>query len=185
MQERERWRGRRQERGIEKEHETVTTSIPRNAFNSTFSSPFVDGNMVAMFKEADIMSRHLTTNLNVSGKSEEKFRSNRQVKRNVATQTSQRERHDFSSLFLSIFSTLRNLRAARFRHRRRTSCQTTAVWWAGVHDLSPLNAFVKPILGEALPLRGGGGKGSPQPKCDKEEGSRGEVGASDGDRTSK
>ena len=42
--------GRRQERGIEKEHETVTTSIPRNAFNSTFSSPFVDGNMVAMFK---------------------------------------------------------------------------------------------------------------------------------------
>ena len=48
--------GRRQERGIEKEHETVTTSIPRNAFNSTFSSPFVDGNMVAMFKEADIMN---------------------------------------------------------------------------------------------------------------------------------
>ena len=70
MQERERWRGRRQERGIEKEHETVTTSIPRNAFNSTFSSPFVDGNMVAMFKEADIMSRHFNTNLNVSGKSD-------------------------------------------------------------------------------------------------------------------
>ena len=73
MQERERWRGRRQERGIEKEHETVTTSIPRNAFNSTFSSPFVDGNMVAMFKEADIhiMNRSLNTNLSVSGKSKE------------------------------------------------------------------------------------------------------------------
>ena len=62
--------GRRQERGIEKEHETVTTSIPRNAFNSTFSSPFVDGNM---FKEADIhiMNRYFNTNLNVSGKSKE------------------------------------------------------------------------------------------------------------------
>ena len=67
--------GRRQERGIEKEHETVTTSIPRNAFNSTFSSPFVDGNMVAMFKEADIhiMNRYFNTNLNVSGKSKEKI----------------------------------------------------------------------------------------------------------------
>ena len=69
--------GWRQERGIEKEHETVTTSIPRkwwrgNAFNSTFSSPFFDGNMVVMFKEADIiMNRHFKTNFNVSGKSKE------------------------------------------------------------------------------------------------------------------
>ena len=75
MQERERWRGRRQERGIEKEHETVTTSIPRkwwrgNAFNSTFSSPFFDGNTVAMFKEADIINRHFKTNLNVKRKIE-------------------------------------------------------------------------------------------------------------------
>ena len=62
--------GRRQERGIEKEHETVTTSIPRNAFNSTFSSPFVDGNM---FKEADIhiMNYYFNTNSNVSGNSKE------------------------------------------------------------------------------------------------------------------
>ena len=62
-----------EERGIEKEHETVTAFIPRNAFNSTFSSPCVDGNMVAMLEEADIICRHFNTNLNVSGKSEEKI----------------------------------------------------------------------------------------------------------------